>query len=188
VRALAGAAFGAVATSIVLGVQLAMMEPWMATVIATRRAMIPTPSVPIELLVMNLVFAIVLIAVLIATARVAYGFRIPQALRLVTNRFADALRAPAPVAAVAGARAEPAAVPAERARAVAIAEAVAASQRREAFAPAPPSAQLTSAGSSTSSTSRDSTSSQAAVPLGQSARRRTRGRVSGGAIRRDRRS
>jgi type IV secretion system protein VirB6 len=149
--------------------------------------MVPTPSVPIELLVMNLVFAIVLVAVLIATARVAYGFRIPQALRLVSNRFADAIRAPAPVAALAGVRAEPAAVPAERARAVAIAEAVAASQRREAFAPAPPSAQLTPAGSSTSSTSRDSTS-QAAVPLGQSARRRTRGRVSGGAIRRDRRS
>ncbi|MEA3017898.1 MAG: type secretion system protein VirB6 [Sphingomonadales bacterium] len=187
VRALAGAAFGAVATSIVLGVQLSMMEPWMATVIATRRAMIPTPSVPIELLVMNLVFAIVLIAVLIATARVAYGFRIPQALRLVSNRFADVVRAPAPVPALAGARAEPAAVPAERARAVAIAEAVAASQRREAFAPPPPSARLTPAAPSASSTSRDAPV-QSAVPLGQSGPRRTRGRVSGGAIRRDRRS
>ncbi|HEX8366130.1 MAG TPA: type IV secretion system protein [Allosphingosinicella sp.] len=189
VRALAGSAFGAVATSIVLGVQLSMMEPWMATVIATRRAMIPTPNVPIELLVMNLVFAIVLIAVLIATARVAYGFRIPPALRLVSNRFVDAIRAPAPVAALAGGRVEPAAAPAERTRAVAIAEAVAASQRREAFAPPPPSARLTPAGpsSSSSSTSRDAPA-QTAVPLGQSGRRRTRGRVSGGAIRRDRRS
>ena len=189
VRALAGSAFGAVATSIVLGVQLSMMEPWMATVIATRRAMIPTSNVPIELLVMNLVFAIVLITVLIATARVAYGFRIPQALRLASNRFVDAIRAPAPVAALAGGRVEPAAAPAERTRAVAIAEAVAASQRREAFAPPPPSARLTPAGpsSSSSSTSRDAPA-QAAVPLGQSGRRRTRGRVSGGAIRRDRRS
>jgi type IV secretion system protein VirB6 len=152
--------------------------------------MISTPNVPIELLVMNLVFAIVLVAVLIATARVAYGFRIPQALRLVSNRFADMVRAPMPVAALAGGRAEAAPAPAERTRAVAIAEAVAASQRREAFAPAPPSAHLALMGaspSSSSSTSRDAPP-QAGVPLGQSGRRRTRGRVTGGAIRRDRRS
>ena len=186
VRGLAGTVFGAVATSIVLGVQLAMMETWMATVISTRRAMISTPSVPIELLVMNLVFAVVLIAVLVATARVAYSFRIPQAVRLVSSRFVDAIRTPAAVPAVAIGRSEPAAAPAESARAVAIAEAVAATQRREAFAPPPPVASLVTPGPPGSGPS--GAPQSAAVPLGQSARRRPRGRVSGSAIRRDRRS
>jgi type IV secretion system protein VirB6 len=186
VRGLAGAAFGAVATSIVLGVQLAMMEPWMATVIATRRADIATPTVPIELLVMNLVFAIVLLALLIATARVAYSFRIPQALRVASGRVADAIRTPALQPAAASRSEEPAPASAERTRAFAIAEAVAASQRREALAPAAPAAQLTALGSGRSGP-RDAPA-HVAVPLGQSSRRRTRGRVSSGAIRRDRKA
>ncbi|HYJ28824.1 MAG TPA: type IV secretion system protein [Allosphingosinicella sp.] len=187
VRGLAGAAFGALATSIVLGVQLSMLEPWMATVIATRRALVATPSVPIELLVTNLVFGIVLLAVLIATARVAYSFRIPQALRIVSSRVVDAIRAPVPQPAVASAAGEPAAAVAERTRAHAIAEAVAATQRREALSPAGPVAQLAaSAGGAVSGTRETPVS--AALPLGQSGRRRTRGRVSGGATRRDRKA
>jgi type IV secretion system protein VirB6 len=188
VRGLAGSAFGAVATSIVLGVQLALLEPWIATVIATRRAAIATPTVPVELLVMNLVFAIVLVAVLIAAARLAYSFRIPQAVRTVSDRFVDAVRAPAGQVAFAGAGrgvdAEAAAPSAERSRAVAIAEAVASTQRREAFAPPAPVAQLGSAGIAQAA-GRDRAPAAAPLPLGQSGRRRTRGRVSGGAQRRD---
>lgn len=186
VRGLAGASFGALATSIVLGVQLSMLEPWMATVIATRRALIATPTVPIELLVTNLVFGIVLLAVLIATARVAYSFRIPQALRLASSRVVDAIRAPAPQPAIAGAAAEPAAGATERTRAVAIAEAVAATQRREALSPSAPAAQLAAAGAG--GTGPREAPVSAALPLGQSARRRTRGRVSSGAARRDRKA
>lgn len=189
VRGLAGASFGALATSIVLGVQLSMLEPWMATVIATRRALIATPSVPTELLVTNLVFGLVLLAVLIATARVAYSFRIPQALRTVSNRFVDSIRAPVPQPAIAGAAGEPAAPAAERTRAYAIAEAVAATQRREALSSAAPSAQVAAVGGGGygRSGSREAPIS-AALPLGQSGRRRTRGRISSGAIRRDRKA
>jgi type IV secretion system protein VirB6 len=184
VRGLAGASFGALATSIVLGVQLSMLEPWMATVIATRRALIATPTVPIELLVANLVFGIVLLAVLIATARVAYSFRIPQALRLASSRVVDAVRAPMPQPALAGAAAEPATGATERTRAVAIAEAVAATQRREALSPSPTVAQLAATGGGGGTGPREAPVS-AALPLGQSGRRRTRGRVSSGAARRD---
>ena len=189
VRGLAGSAFGAVATSIVLGVQLAMMEPWIATVIATRRAAVSTPSVPVELLVMTLVFALVLIAVLIAAARLAYSFRMPQAIRTVSGRMAEALRtAPAQLAAAgAPGRAGEAAAEApgpERSRAAAISNAVSAAQRREQFAPPLPAAQLVPGGASGPSGDRKSTN-MPATPLGQSARRRTRGRVSGGATRRD---
>jgi type IV secretion system protein VirB6 len=186
VRGLAGAAFGALATSIVLGVQLSMLEPWMATVIATRRALVATPTVPIELLVTNLVFGIVLLSVLIATARVAYSFRIPQALRLASARVVDAIRAPALQPAVAGAGAEPSSPSAERTRAVAIAEAVAATQRRESLSPPSPSAQLAASGGGAAASGSREAPVSAALPLGQSARRRTRGRVSSGAARRDR--
>jgi type IV secretion system protein VirB6 len=188
VRGLAGAAFGAVATSIVLGVELSLLEPWMATVISTRRAMLPTPSVPVELLATTLVFGVVLIAVLVAAARLAYSFRIPQAVRTVSAHIVEAIRsAPALQPAVAGRipDADASAPAAERSRAYAIAEAVAATQRREALSPQPPAAQLVAQGAARSD-ARGETGPAAAVPLGQSARRRTRGRVSAGAKRRDR--
>jgi type IV secretion system protein VirB6 len=193
VRGLAGSAFGAVATSIVLGVQLSLLEPWMVTVIATRRTAVSTPTVPVELLVMNLVFALVLLAVLIAAVRLAYSFRMPQAVRVVSNQLVEAIRAPAFQPAFASGRAgtaasdEPAAPAAERSRAVAIAEAVAAAQRREAFAPPPPAAQLASAAVAEAAGRNGAASAiSPAVPLGQSGKRRTRGRVSSGAQRRDR--
>ncbi|HEX8192352.1 MAG TPA: type IV secretion system protein [Allosphingosinicella sp.] len=192
VRGLAGSAFGAAGTSIVLGVQLALMEPWMATVIATRRADVPTPSVPVELLVMTLVFALVLVAVLIAAARLAYSFRIPMAVRTASVRLVESLRATgfqpavAGAAGAAGAAAGGGAAQAEdRSRAVAIAEAVAATQRRESFAPPPPATPLASVGVAAAA-GRDGGAPAPVMPLGQSGRRRTRGRVSSGAQRRDR--
>ena len=184
VRGLAGAALGALATAILLGVQLALMEPWLATVVATRRAAISTPSVPVELLVMNLVFALTLLAALIAVARVAYGFRMPMALRAVSGRIVEAIRTQAarPVAPLR----EPAVASAdERSRAAAIANAVAATQRREFYSPALAPTQLRPAAAVAAAAARE-TLAAAPVPLGQSARRRTRGRVSAGALRRDR--
>ncbi len=57
VRGIAGAALGALSTSIVLGVELALMEPWLIQILELRRQNIPTPSVPTELLALTLVFA-----------------------------------------------------------------------------------------------------------------------------------
>jgi type IV secretion system protein VirB6 len=186
VRGLAGTALGALATSIVLGVQLALLEPWMANVVSARRAFLPTPSVPIELLVMNLVFVLILLAALIATARVAYSFRIPLPLRALPQRLAEVIRTTGFQPAYAG-RAAEAAVPEERSRAFAIADAVAATQRREGFAPPPPPTPLAPAAAAGGEAVLRETTSAGTAPtrLGQSARRRTRGRVSSTAIRRD---
>ncbi|MEG3088516.1 type IV secretion system protein [Sphingomonas sp. PB4P5] len=186
VRGLAGAALGAVSTAILLGVQLAMMEPWLATVLAERRADVPTPSVPVEGLVIALVFALTMLAALIATAKVAAGFRLPEAWRLLPSRLAGtvdgASSATYPIAT--GDRA----VVDQRSRALAVADAVAATQRRELM----PVAGLGSAGGARThgifqAVSRDRTVA-AIVPLGQSYRRRTGTRVSAGASRRDRKS
>ena len=181
VRGIAGAALGALSTAIILGVELAMVEPWLIGILELRRQNIPTPSVPVEMLVMMLVFGLTLLAALIATAKVAQGFRMPAAWRAVPSRWVEALRDHAPQPAIAGE--QPIAAD-QRSRAFAVADAVAASQRREAIALPPPAAQLSYQGT-TQAVARDIPVA-APMPLGQSYRRRTRGRVSAGASRRDR--
>jgi type IV secretion system protein VirB6 len=189
VRVLAGAALGALSTSLLLGVELALMEPWMANVITQRRYDVPTPNVPVELLVMSLVFLLALIGALIATARVARGFRIPQAVRVVAQRWMQTLDSrPAAAGAVSSSTSETRHEPADqRSRAFAVADAVAATQRREAIAGIPAPAHLASvAGGETVRRDAAAAGALPPVPLGQSYRRRTKTRVSAGARRRDR--
>ncbi|MBV8686601.1 MAG: type IV secretion system protein [Alphaproteobacteria bacterium] len=190
IRGVAGAALGALATAIVLGVELALLEPWLAVILTQRRSNIATPTVPIELLAANLVFVLVLIAALVATARVARGFRLPEALRIAPARLAQALQPAAVpvVAAVAGAAGPRTERIDERPRAAALAEAVVATQRRENASPPPPAARLGAqrVGDAVAARGRSEERVPDAAPLGQSYRRRTRGRVSAGAGRRDR--
>jgi len=183
VRGVGGAALGALATSIVLGVELAIIEPWLAEILAERRADIPTPQVPIELLVLTLVFVITLAAALFATTRVARGFKLPPVWRAAPSRMIDALRGRERPAALA--QTEQPVAPDQRSRAYAVADAVAASQRREAATPPPPPALIGQRAAGIQAVTRDIPAA-AAVPLGQSYRRRTRGRVSASAGRRDR--
>ncbi|MGH6614355.1 type IV secretion system protein [Sphingomonas sp.] len=183
VRALAGAALGALSTAIILGIELALIEPWLANVLAQRNFDISTPAAPVELLVMTLVFGLTLLAALIAVARVAHGFRIPDSWRLTPARLADAmggLDGGRAFVSPAG-RSTPADEP--RSRAIAIADAVAASQRRESAGSPPPVTQI-GARMGSQAVSRDIPVA-GATPLGQSYRRRTKGRVSAGAARRD---
>jgi type IV secretion system protein VirB6 len=136
--------------------------------------------------VMNLVFVLILLAALIATGRVAYSFRMPQSLRALPQRLAEVIRTTSVQPAFAGRRPPETAVPEERSRAFAIADAVAASQRRETFAPPPPPTQL-GPGPIGETITREVIHGAATpnIPLGQSTRRRTRGRVSATATRRD---
>ncbi|MEG3145481.1 type IV secretion system protein [Sphingomonas sp. RT2P30] len=182
VRGLIGAALGALSTAIVLGVELALLEPWLAVILAERRVDNPTPEVPVELLVVTLAFGLTLIATLVAAGWVARGFRMPAAWRVLPARIAEVvtpqvprLAAPAAAQNVAGAD--------QRSRAIAVSDAVAASQRREAGSPAASLAQ-TGRQVSAQALSRDVIVA-APIPLGQSFRRRTRGRISSGAARRD---
>jgi type IV secretion system protein VirB6 len=185
-RVLGGAALGALGAGIVLGVELALIEPWLAQLIARRLAGQPITGVPVELFVATLVFAIALVATLIASARAAYGLRLPPAWREAP---AAALLRGEPVR-LDGLIREPAPAAADRSRAVMVADAVAATQRREA-APAPAGAFVASA-SSTHSARHLTVHDRAAAPppprLGQSFRRRTASRVSASSGRRDRAS
>ncbi|HWT13506.1 MAG TPA: type IV secretion system protein, partial [Allosphingosinicella sp.] len=82
-RVLAGAALGALGTAIALAVELALLEPRLADLLARRAAGLPVPAAPVELLVITLVFALALLAILYASARVALGFRLPSLARMV---------------------------------------------------------------------------------------------------------
>lgn len=185
VRGLAGAALGALATAIVLGVELALLEPWLAEVLTLRHAEIATPAVAVELLATTLVFALVLAAVLVGTARVARGFRFPSVQTAAPRE--TIAREPVREDAARGQVADAAvAASVTRSRATAVADAVATAQRRETAAAAAGAAGAPGRTSSPRGVGPTEARAPAAVPLGRSFRRRTQARVSALADRRNR--
>jgi type IV secretion system protein VirB6 len=197
VRVLAGAALGALGVSIALAVELALIEPWLSDLLARRSADEWLPGMPIELLVVTFAFALIVLAMLYASAKTAFAFRLAPAWHAMTALAGrDPAREERRFAAAAGTvRGD--APPAEaRSRAATVVDAVAASQRRESAhiavaanrdsgggAGAPGAATAAAAAGG-----RASPASLAPAPLGQSFLRRTRGRVSASAGRRDHRS
>lgn len=185
IRALVWTALGSLATTIGFGVQLALVGPWLDQLLILRRSGAPAYQAPVELFVISVVFALLSIALLYAAAQVSRGFRIPDRLRAamansIHNRFTRQADARSPAAAES--------VPAERNRAAAIADAIAATQRREGsrqvIAP-----ETTSGGSGTRHAAVRDLTAQRIVPLGESYRpRTTRNRISASAQRRDART
>jgi type IV secretion system protein VirB6 len=82
IRVLAGAGLAAIGASIALGLELALLEPWLSTVLARRMAGEATPTVATELFVITCLFTIIVVAALSSCARVARGFRLPQLPRI----------------------------------------------------------------------------------------------------------
>jgi type IV secretion system protein VirB6 len=190
IRALGAMALASLGVAIALGVELMLIEMKLAELITIRNAGLPIPGAAIELFVTALVFALVMLAMVYAAAKVALGFRLPEGWRALPARLGASLRDRE--AQLAGGPQQARAAPAdERSRAAQLAEAVAASQRREAgvpgYAPVPaagqglaPSRRVAPQGGE-----RDAPA-PVAVPIGQSYRRRTTGRISASAGRRDR--
>lgn len=192
IRALAAVALGALGTAIALGVELAVLEPRLAELIAIRAAGQPIPGAAIELFVIALVFTLVLIAMLVAAARVALGFRLPEGWRAAPAQLAAAARGGE--TRFAGTAGTAGTAPTDsRSRAAQVVDAVAASQRREAAAGAG-SGSYSAPGAAAGAPSRRIAAHApahdqpvaVALPIGQSYRRRTRGRISASAGRRDR--
>ncbi|HVJ02532.1 MAG TPA: type IV secretion system protein, partial [Sphingomonas sp.] len=130
-RLLAGAALGVVATSIALGVELALLEPWLSDLLARRVAQQPIPGAPAQLLAATIVFALVLIVMIGGAARAAWALRLPTtAPVLLRERFE---RRDSSERSSIDRRNAPAAIDG-RSRASVIVDAVTAAQRREATA------------------------------------------------------
>lgn len=200
IRVLAGAALGALGVSIALAVELALIEPWLSDLLARRSADEWLPGMPIELLVVTFAFALIVLAMLYASAKTAFAFRLAPAWQGMTALAGrDAAREERRFAAAASATARGDSPPAEaRSRAATVVDAVAATQRREAANIAVAAtrgsggsreaAAAAAAQPAAATGGRASPTSLAPAPLGQSFRRRTRGRVSASAGRRDTRS
>jgi type IV secretion system protein VirB6 len=188
VRALAGAALGGVAITLLLGAELALVEPWISFLIGMRKADLSIVGAPVELFVVMVVFGLAMLAALIASARIAAGFKLPLSWSSAPAQIVSALRGEAaqPLPAATAPH-----IPNEqRSRAAVVVEAVAASQRRELRAAAAPSnapARSSAGGGSLAQQARD-VSQPGPVPLGQSYGRRANSRGSASAGRRDRRS
>jgi type IV secretion system protein VirB6 len=193
IRVLAGAALAALGTAVALGLELALLEPWLADILTRRSGGEPLPNVPAELLLVTCMFALLLLAMMFATARLAFGFRLMPSWRAAAGRLVTQLRAdpaPVPVAAVAPASA---AAAEGRSRAAIVVDAISSAQRREA-AQGGAATVLANAyagdvrPAAAARAGRDLPDRVAPAPLGQSFRRSTRTRVSAGARRRDRQS
>jgi type IV secretion system protein VirB6 len=79
VRVLAGAALGSVGVSIVLGLELSLLEPWLAAVVARRAAGESMIGMPAELMVVMTLFGLVMIGAVAAVAKLARAFRLATA-------------------------------------------------------------------------------------------------------------
>ena len=186
-RGLAGTMLGMFGVGIVLGVELALLESWVAGLLARRASEQTIAGAPVELMAATAVFALATLGSLIAAARVAGGFRFPEAWRAMPDRISSEFerlvrnRETAPV---------PAGEPAiDRSRAAAVADAVIATQRRETAAGAAagggnhivlaPDRAVVAQGATRDLPART------VPPLGQSHGRRARNRVSASAGRRD---
>jgi type IV secretion system protein VirB6 len=196
VRVLAGAALAALGISIALAVELALIEPWLTDLLARRTADEWLPGMPVELLVVTTAFTLIVLAMLYASAKTAFAFRLApvwQAVAARAGRNYDREERRFAPAASAGRDSPPAEA---HSRAATVVEAVAATQRREAAHiavattrnPGGEGGTAGAAPAAAASGPRTAPASLAPAPLGQSFRRRTRGRVSASAGRRDTRS
>ena len=130
-RALAFSFLASIAVALVLGIELALLEPWLNDAISVRQGGGVVPSTPVELLALCLAFAVALVGSLGLLLRMSFmGSVSPQhPLQTLADRIDSAMTAPE-AAAIATASGGGGAGQAPS-RALVVADAVAAAQRRE---------------------------------------------------------
>jgi len=75
-KSLIAIALSSLATALVLGVELAMLEPWLAATLDLRSARIAVPSAPFELMAMASAFAIVMFGLMAFCTWLAFSSRL----------------------------------------------------------------------------------------------------------------
>lgn len=180
VRSLGGAALGSVAVAVVLGLELAILEPQITALVQALSIGDYTPQLVDQIFATTLLFAFATLVALIASARTAAGFRFPPVARIVnappvreSERVAPRLAPIAHAIAIAPAGDQ-------RSRAAQIASAVQVLHQREQTAVTGSQTRRIEMG-----TMRDTPHPRAATPLGQQRRPRTAGRRTALAARRD---
>jgi type IV secretion system protein VirB6 len=180
IRVLAAATLATVGVTVALGLELALIDPWLTNVLARRMAGEALPEIPAELLVLACLFAMLVTAALCGAARIAHAFRLAPYLR--AQPVNGETRNSSPLRSDAMRSRET--IESERSRAAAVAGVLALTNRREPI-------DFGAASSSTSSHRRIAMvamTDRAAIapPIGRSFTRRPQARVSSLAARRDR--
>jgi type IV secretion system protein VirB6 len=91
-RALIAVAIGSLGIAVVLGVELAIIEPWLSQVLALRAGRIATLSAPFELLALALAFSLVMLGVLSLSLRISFAAAAATTMQVVIDRMAQSLR------------------------------------------------------------------------------------------------
>lgn len=183
VRVLAGAALAAIGVSIVLGLELALIEPWLSNVLARRMAGEALPTVSTELFVIACLFSIIVAAALYACARVAGAFRLAPLLRTFPS-IIERERAGGAVVPMVNANSREI-TDQERSRAAAVASVLLATSRRERGETPFALTGLPGAANRTPALSPSNDAAHVPVPVGRSFARRPHLRVSAIAAKRD---
>jgi type IV secretion system protein VirB6 len=133
-RALLFCLIGSLAISLVLGIELGLLEPWLASLLARRASGLDVVGAPAQLLATTVIFNIALGSILVATGVVASGLRLPAWSRSPGSTFRQS--AAAADRQLSSMRADQSLPNESRSRASAVADAVAVTQRREEAAAA----------------------------------------------------
>ncbi len=91
-RALIATSLGALLVTVVLAVELGLLEPWLASAIAQREAFYATPAAPVELLALTLSFAIIVIVATGLAFRLALTSSSPTWSRWLVDRVSEPRR------------------------------------------------------------------------------------------------
>ncbi len=182
-KMLGGTALATAAAALVLGIELALLEPWLVDLLSRRYANFGIGGIPVQLLAVTLSFNLILLGVMVACLRLTMASTwVVRIARLAVN--GDRNFQPAPNAT------HPPLAPSvphdSRTRAAAIADAVAIAHRRDTSPGGSDGGRLASTSRAiTTSSPPSGTDGRANTPLGQSYRR-TGQRASSSANRRDR--
>jgi type IV secretion system protein VirB6 len=90
-RSLIAIAIGSIGLAIVLGVQLAIIEPWLSQVLALRAARVATLSAPFELLALTFAFSLAMLGMFALTVRIAFASPVVAKVQTVVERAAQGL-------------------------------------------------------------------------------------------------
>jgi type IV secretion system protein VirB6 len=181
VRVLAGTVLAAVGLSIVLGLELLLIEPWLSTILARRLAGEALPSVPAELFVVTVTFAIIVLAIVAACARLARGFRLAPLVHHLGSRTEGTIDK-----SLTAFGAAPGTVTRdERSRAAAVADVLVAMQRRESSRDAVTSPRHAGVRVANAPGAAAAFAERSTVPVGRALTRRAQNKASASAGRRD---
>lgn len=165
VRALIAAALGSIGIAIALGVQLAIVEPWLGQVLALRSARIATLSAPFEFLAIALAFAFVMAGMLVMAVRISFASAIGTQVTAIFERGAQNLQS-AGASPIEQSRI-PTSEQAEQSRAQSIAHSVNQMMRRETGAGASPNAAVPLSRDPLATGRSSRTETSATIPLGR---------------------